>query len=158
MSSMVIVCTQSELLPQASVAVQVLVMMLSSGQVPGALTSLSVMTGLGSQLSVAVATPVFAELGSSSHSMVTSAGQVICGGVVSSMVMVCTQSELLPQASVAVQVRVMTLSSGQVPGALTSDSVIVGLGSQLSVAVAVPVFAELGSASHSMVTSAGQVI
>ena len=39
--------------------------------------------------------------------MVVLGGQLITGGVVSVTVIVCTQLELLPQASVAVQVRVM---------------------------------------------------
>ena len=66
-----------------------------------------------SQLSVAVADPVFDGSVDSSHSMETSAGQVMTGSVVSSTVIVCTQVAVLLQSSVAVQVRVMVV--GQVP-------------------------------------------
>ena len=46
---------------------------------------------------------------------------------------------LLPQASVAVQVRVIVSSCGQVPTSELSLNVITGSASQLSVAVAEPV-------------------
>ncbi len=65
------------------------------------------------------------------------------GAVVSTTVMVWTHMLELPQASVAVQVRVIVLSCGQAPGAVTSDDVTAGAGSQLSVAVAEPVAAGL---------------
>ncbi len=53
-------CVQFVPLPHASVAVQVLVMVYSCGHPPAAVTSLYVTTGAGSQLSVALARPVFA--------------------------------------------------------------------------------------------------
>ena len=59
---------------------------------------------LDTQLSVAVALPVLEGSVPASHSTSMSAGQVMTGGVVSSMVMVCVQEVALPQASVAVQV------------------------------------------------------
>ena len=104
---------------------------LSCGQEPAATLSLSVMV-TAPQLSVPVATPVAAELLSASHSMVTSGGQVMTGGVVSTTVMICTQLSLLPQSSSAVQVRVMMLTAGQLPGAVLSVKVTAGAGSQLS--------------------------
>ena len=60
------------------------------------------------QLSTAVDEPVFDGSVDAAQSIDVLAAQVITGGVVSVMVMVCTQVEELPQASVAVQVRVMT--------------------------------------------------
>ncbi len=74
------------------------------------------------------------------HSTDVLAGQVIVGAMLSSTVMVCWQSVLLPQASVAVHVRVIT--SGQAP-LLLSEKLITGSGSQTSAALALPVFAGL---------------
>jgi len=48
------------------------------------------------------------------HSSTALVGQINVGGVVSRMVMVWTQRALLPQASVAVQVREMILLPPQV--------------------------------------------
>ena len=48
----------------------------------------------------------------------------------------------LPQASVAVQVRVMVEAFGQPPAVVTSTNETAGAPSQLSVAVAVPVAEE----------------
>ncbi len=50
----------------------------------------------------------------------TAAGQVIVGAVVSVTVIVCTQIEVLPQSSVAVQVRVITWLPAQALGASES--------------------------------------
>jgi len=55
---------------------------------------------------------------------------------------------MLPQSSVAVQVRVIVLSCGHVPAAVTSLKLITNVGSQLSVAVAVPVLAGKVLAVH----------
>src|SRR5687768_2175261 len=152
------VCTQELLLPAQSVAVQVRVMTEVLGQAPGAVLSVKVITGAGSQLSVAVALPV--TLGSLGvlHWTVASAGQLITGAVVSTTLMVWTQELLLPAQSVAVQVRVITEVLGQAPGAVLSVKVITGAGSQLSVAVALPV--TLGSLGvlHWTVASGGQLI
>ena len=60
------------------------------------------------QSSVAVATPVTLVVGGTVQLMFVLGGQVITGAVVSVTVMVWSQLELLPQLSVAVQVRVMT--------------------------------------------------
>ena len=66
-------------------------------------------------------------------------GHVIAGGVLSLTNIVCTQELKLPQSSVAVHVRVIVPSCGQVPTANESEKLMVDTGSQLSVAVAVPV-------------------
>jgi len=78
------------------------------------------MSGLESQLSVAVATPVaFVEV-ESVHAIVLFVGQVMTGGVVSVTVMVWLAVLVLPHASLAVQVRVMLLACGQAPGVVSS--------------------------------------
>ncbi len=61
-----------------------------------------------------MATPVTLVVGKAGHSSTTSLGQVMAGGVVSRMVIVCTQRALLPHASAAVQVREMILEPPQV--------------------------------------------
>src|SRR5262249_61757175 len=66
--------------------------------------------------------------------------------------MVWLAVEVLPQASLAVQVR--TCTTGQVP-LLLSTKVSVGLGSQSSVAVGV---AKEGVAGHSMVVGPGNAL
>ncbi len=72
------------------------------------------MTVTEPQPSEAVATPVTSVVGEAGHSRTTLLGQVMVGGVVSRTVMVWTQWALLPQASVAVQVRAMILAPPQV--------------------------------------------
>jgi len=69
-----------------------------------------VIAGEESQLSVAVAVPVWDGAVDSSHSIVISAGQVITGGVESSTVIIWMQVMLLLELSVAVQVRVIIFS------------------------------------------------
>ena len=69
---------------------------------------------------------------------VTFCGQVMVGGVLSNTVMICTQVVVLLQLSVAVHVREMMALQGKVP-VTTSEKVMTGAGSQLSVAVATPV-------------------
>jgi len=67
------------------------------------------MSGLGSQLSVAVATPVaFVEV-EAVHATDLSLGQVITGGVVSATVMVWVKLAVWPQVSLADQVLTMVL-------------------------------------------------
>jgi len=117
-----------------------------------------VTTGAGSQLSVAVAVPLAAGVIGSRQLMVTLTGQVMTGGVISCIVIVCRQVDTLPQASVAVQVRAIVLLPGQLPTALESLKVIIGAGSQLSVAVAVPLAAGVTGSWQLMVTFAGQVM
>src|SRR5688500_11569993 len=94
--------------------------------------------GIPSQLSVAVGALVFGAGTSLAHSTVTSAGQVMPGGVLSVTVIVCVQELEFPQSSVAIKLRRMTTSCGQLPGMKPSIfSDIVTAVSQLSVAVAV---------------------
>src|SRR3989454_7812510 len=96
------------LLPQASMAVQVRTR--TTGQVP-LLLSTKVSVGLASHTSVAVAG---AKLGVAGQSIVLAAGKAaIAGGVMSRTLMVWLAVLLLPQASMAVQVR--TCTTGQVP-------------------------------------------
>ena len=61
------------------------------------------------------------------------------GGVLSSTKIVCVQLLELPQSSIAVNVLVIVSSCGHAPAAVTSENPMVGVPSQLSVAVAVPV-------------------
>ena len=77
-------CRHVLVLPQPSVADHVRLIVLNNGQIPATVTSLNVMIGLAIQLSVAVADPVFAGNVLSVHWIVTSPGQTITGGVVSS--------------------------------------------------------------------------
>jgi hypothetical protein len=160
LSSTVITCTQVLKLPQSSVAFQVLLIVYSCGQVCEAVvTSIYVIVGITSQLSDALADPVFAGSVEAVHSIVTLIGQVITGGVLSSTVITCTQVLKLPQSSVAFQVLEIEYSCGQVCEAVvTSIYVIVGITSQLSDALADPVFAGSVDAVHSMVTLSGHVI
>jgi hypothetical protein len=69
------------------------------------------------------------------------------GAVLSVTEMVCEAVEELPQESVAVQVRVVEYSCGQIPGVVTSAKVNSGLKSQASVAVGV---VNDGVAGHSI--------
>jgi hypothetical protein len=100
-----------------------------------------VIKGAASQLSVAVAVPLAAGVVGSPQFMVTLAGQVIIGGTISWTNIFWVADELRPQASVAVQVRTILKLLAHVPAMVTSLEVIDGTGLQLSVAVAVPVFA-----------------
>jgi len=152
----VIVWVQVPALLQLSVAVHVRVMTDALAQVPAATLSLAETAGAPSQLSVAAALPVLTGAVEASHVTVTLAGQVMTGAVASTTRIVWPQLLLLPQASFAVQVRVMTDASAQLPAATLSVAEIAGAPSQLSVAVAVPVLAAAEEALHSTVTSAGQ--
>ena len=69
---------------------------------------------------MADANPIASGLVLSVHSRVISPGQSTDGGVVSSMIIVCRQVLLFPQASVAIQVLDIVDSCGQVPGATES--------------------------------------
>jgi len=81
---------------------------------------------------------------------------MITGAVVSTTLIVWTQELLLPAQSVAVQVRVMTRVLGQLPATLLSLCVIIGAGSQLSVAVALPVTIGSLGVLHWTVAGGGQ--
>jgi len=122
------------------------------GQLPGVVTSANVSVGCGSQASVAVGV---AKLGAPGHSIVLGAGSdEMAGALVSAMLITWLAVLLLPQWSVAVQVRVTVEFCGQLPGVVTSLNVSVGFGSQASVAVGV---AKLGVAGHSIVLGSGSV-
>jgi hypothetical protein len=141
LSSINMVCVQLLELPQSSAAVQVRVMVNSCGHAPATVTSLKVGITLASQLSVAVADPVAAGAELVLHSIVIFCGQVITGDVVSSTNMVWVQVLELPQSSIAEKVLVMVNSCGHAPPTVTSENPMVGVPSQLSVAVALPVVA-----------------
>ena len=109
MAGGVISCTlmvglQVDVLPQSSVAVQVRVTVYSAGQLPGVVTSEKLMDTEGSQASLAVAAPKVGAAGQLIGD--TTVGQVMAGGVMSWITMVRLQVDVLPQSSVAVQVRV----------------------------------------------------
>ena len=108
--------------------------------------------GVISQLSVADALPVFSGNVLSVQSIVKFGRHVIKGAWLSSTTINWIQVLLLfPQLSVAIQVRVIVNSWGHVPAEVTSLKVIVGLLSQLSVAVALPVFTGKVLSVHSIV-------
>ena len=121
------------LLPQSSVAVHVLVTLYVLAQLPGVVTSAKVIVTFWSHASVAVAAPNTGVAGQSIGEVTE--GQVIVGGVTSCITIVRLHVELLPQSSVAVQVRVIPPVQ---PGDATSAKVIVTFWSQASVAVATP--------------------
>ncbi len=140
-------------LPTQSVAVHVRVTLYSCGHVPGVVTSSYVIVGESSQASTAVASPKTGVFGHSTGE--TTVGQVITGAVVSTTSIVLLHEALLPQASVAVQVRVTLYSCGHDPGVVTSANVTVGALSQSSVAVASP---KTGVFGHSIGdTTVGQL-
>ncbi len=116
------------------------------------------MAGVASQLSVAVAVPVLPGNVLAVQDIVVLGGQVMAGAILSSTKIVCTQVAEFPQSSVAVHVRVMVLSCGHKPPTVTSLKVMVGVASQLSVAVALPVVPGRVLAVHCMVVLAGQVM
>jgi uncharacterized protein YsxB (DUF464 family) len=148
LSSTVITCEAVAVLPQASVAINVLVRVYSLVQVPGALASVEVIDTLP-QASLAVGVP---NVGVSGHSMVAARGtEVNTGAVLSSTVITCEAVAVLPQASVAINVLVRVYSLVQVPGALASVEVIDTL-PQASLAVGVP---NVGVSGHSMVAARG---
>jgi hypothetical protein len=147
-----IVRLQVEELPQSSVAVQVRVTEYSAGHEPGVVTSDDVGTTLGSHRSEAVAAPKLGVLG---HSTLDTEGHVIEGAVLSVTEMVRLQVDVLPQSSVAVQVRVTEYSAGHEPGVVTLLDVISTLTSHRSEAVAAP---KLGVFGHSTLDTEGHVI
>jgi hypothetical protein len=116
------------------------------------------MVGVASQPSVAVALPVLAGAELAVHWMVTLAGQLTKGAALSSTVTICIQLLELPQSSIATHVLVIVYPCGHPAPIVTSEKETVGVPSQLSVAVAVPVFPGAELSLHSIVTLAGQDI
>jgi hypothetical protein len=104
MSRIATVRLQEVVFPQSSVAVQVRVTLTVPGQLPGVVTSLKVTTTLASQASLAVTIPKVGVAGQSMGEVTE--GHVIVGGTTSLTAMVLVQVAVLPQSSVAVQVRV----------------------------------------------------
>jgi hypothetical protein len=151
-------CWQVALLPQTSVAVHVRLTTVVIGQGPPITLSVNVTVGIGSQLSVALALPVALGAVESLQARVISDGHTMAGGVASTTLIVCTQLALIPWQPVAVQVRLITVICGQLPGSVLSLNVSTGAGWQLAVVVGLPV--ALGSVElpHGTVISGGQVM
>src|ERR1051325_6736417 len=103
-STIVMVCVDWALLPQASVAVQVRTNDPVLPHWPLIGPSLCVIVTVP-QVSLAVAVPVALGSVEPVHSTMASGTSLVVGAVVSTRVMVCVDWALLPQASVAVQVR-----------------------------------------------------
>ena len=101
MSRTVIVALQVLVLPQSSVALQIRVC--TVGQLPLGVVLTTTTSTVWSQASEAVALP---HTGVAGQSMVVLAGQVIDGAVMSRTVIVALQVDVLPQSSVALQIRV----------------------------------------------------
>ncbi len=89
LSSTAITWRQELEFPQSSVANQVRLIVYSCGQPPAMVISDDTTNTAVSQASVAVAVPVSAGRVLSSHSIVTFAGQVMTGGVLSLILIVC---------------------------------------------------------------------
>ena len=125
------------MLPQASVAVQVRVIVLRFKHVSLEITSLIATVGVPpAQLSVADTEGVVGT--SPKHLMVTFAGTPAkTGATLSLTVIICADVALFPQLSVAVQVRVIVLRLTHVSLETTSITVTTGAVSQASVAVTV---------------------
>lgn len=119
--STLMICRQVEVLPHVSDAVQVRLIVYPFGVGPLVVTSLKVTSGEGSQESNNVGVPVLSGKVFSMHSIVTSAGQVIVGGAVSSIVMIWMQVALFPHVSVVVHVLVIIYSWGQDPPTVISE-------------------------------------
>ena len=145
-------------MPQPSVAIQVRRIVPFPVQLvtPRASTKPILVTPL--QESVAVAEPVLLVVGGIVHSSVMSGGQVIAGPTLSLKLIVCRQVELLPQPSVAVQVRSIIGFPVQLFEPKTSLKIMFLTPLQESVAVAAPVLLVVAVTEHSKVRSAGQVI
>ena len=103
------------------------------------------------KISVAVAVPIATEVWGPVASVVTLAGTVRAGTVVSATVTVCVPVVVRPFPSVAVYVTVV-VPSGKVAGAL-----LVTVAPKISVAVAVPIATVLLTALASTLTLPGTV-
>ena len=135
MSCTLIVCVAVEVLPQPSVAVQVLVTLYDPAHAPAVVMSAEVSVNALPQPSVAVAV---AKLGVAGQLMVDVAGSgSITGAVMSCTLIVCVAVELLPQPSVAVQVLVTLYDPAHAPAVVISAEVKVKEEPQASVAVQV---------------------
>src|SRR6185369_7104244 len=136
----------------ASVAVQVRLILLTSLPLSASVSSAWVTVRLLSQASLNCGVPKTAVAG---HSIVASAGQLATvGAAPSTTVMVWLQVVELLCASVAVQVRLILLTSLPLSASVSSAWVTVRLLSQASLNCGVPKTAVAG---HSIVASAGQL-
>src|SRR5436309_13216476 len=106
--------------------------------------------------SLPVATPVTFVVVTAGHSSTTLVGAVMLGGVMSRTVIVCRALALLPQASVAVQVRAITFVLAQLV-VTTSLKLMLTL-PQPSEAVATPVTFVVVTAGHSSTRFVGATI
>src|SRR5207249_7771200 len=153
LSITVIVWLQVTELVCASVAVQVLCVLLTSLPLTPRLASTNVTVRLVSHVSLKTGVP---NTGVAWHSMVASAGQLVTvGALLSITVIVWLQVTELVCASVAVQVRCVLLTSLPLTPRLASTNVTVRLVSHVSLKTGVP---KAGVAGHSMVASAGQLV
>jgi hypothetical protein len=156
LSFTVIVCVQTAVLLQASVAWYVRFTSKLFAQEPAIVWSPTCVTVGAPQLSVAITEAVFTAGTAVAHTTVMSAGQVIVGTVLSSTVIVCVHSAKLPHSSVARYVRVTVF--GQFWLLSTSPTcVIVIVPLQLSVAVTSPMFAGGSWPLQSTLAAGGQV-
>src|SRR6188474_2916354 len=152
LSSTLIVRLQVAVLPQSSVAVQVRVTLGIPVQL-AEVTSLKLMDTEASQASLAVAAPKVGTAGQLIGD--TTVGQVMLGGVISCTAIVRLQVAVLPQSSVAVQVRV-TLGIPVQLAEVTSLKLMDTEASQASLAVAAP---KVGTAGQLIGdTTVGQVM
>jgi hypothetical protein len=134
LSPTLICCDAVALLPQASVAVHVLVRVYEPAHEPLVLVSAKVMRGVLSQLSVAIGVPATGTV--PPQLRVVFAGMFVSVGGVRSPTEITWEAVVeLPHASVAVQTLVRVNWPGQVPRTVMSRMKILTLLSQLSVAV-----------------------
>src|SRR2546426_910176 len=136
----------------ASVAVQVRLVLLTSLPLSVRASSAKVTVGLAAQASLNCGVP---NTGVAGHSIVASVGQLATvGAALSSTVMVWLQVAELLCASVAVQVRLILLTSLPLRARAWSAKVTVGLAAQASLNSGVP---NTGAAGHWTVASVGQL-
>ena len=128
-----IVPLQLAVLPQSSVAVHVRMVLYVPTHDPGVVASPKVIVTVASQASVAVGDANTGKAGQSTGDVC--ATHVIVGGVISCTTIVPLHVAVLPQSSVAVQVRVVLYVPTHEPGVVASTKVIVTVASQASVAV-----------------------
>lgn len=150
------VCTQLDTFPQTSRARQVRLTDASQGNVPDIVSKLD--TKAAVQLSVAVAIPVTEGRVSVAQVTVVLGGQTMVGSILSLTVITCKQLEVLPQASRAVQVRLIRPLQGSNMPKGWSENVKVDVAPQLSVAVAVPAKLGVATFEQETVVLGGQVI
>jgi hypothetical protein len=113
------------------------------------------LTVVALQLSVTIGTPVKLVAVLAGHSSVRSGGATIAGAVVSRMVINCVPVAVLPQVSVALQIREINFAPPQL--LLTTSLKVTVTFPQPSCAVAIPVFRTFVFAGHSRVRFAGNV-